>query len=193
MSILSKKLNKLDHTIPIYSPRTTYKNIRSNDEHLLADLTLNFDPFTINVLKNEFGIRDDEMSLSEFILVVKEHLLSWQTDIPNRETKLVRCLTNLFEEIDLNGNGILEWDEFTNYVIEKATVLNNIKSKADEIKSYTKSNTRPMQLDQNKLLPHKFNNLVSKIIYIPHIDRLALYEEGSAEIHFMHPETGVMN
>jgi hypothetical protein len=77
MSILSKKLNKLDHTIPIYSPRTTYKNIRSNDEHLLADLTLNFDPFTINVLKNEFGIRDDEMTLSQFILVVKEHLLSW--------------------------------------------------------------------------------------------------------------------
>jgi len=111
---------------------------------LLADLTLNFDPFTINVLKNEFGIRNMEMSLSEFILVVKEHLLSWQVDIPNRETKLVRCLTNLFEEIDLNGNGILEWDEFTNYVIEKATVLNNIKTKADEIKTYTKSIIKPL-------------------------------------------------
>jgi len=56
----------------------------------------------------------------------------------------VRCLTNLFEEIDLNGNGILEWDEFTNYVIEKATVLNNIKTKADEIKTYTKSIIKPL-------------------------------------------------
>ncbi|KAL4503262.1 hypothetical protein ABPG72_000868 [Tetrahymena utriculariae] len=192
MSILSKKLNKLDHTIPIYSPRTTYKNIRQNDEHLLADLTLNFDPFTINVLKNEFGIRDMQMKLSQFIVVVKEHLLSWQVDIPNRETKLVRCLTNLFEEIDLNGNGILEWDEFTNYVIEKATVLNNIKTKVDEIKTYTKSQVKPLQA-QTKHLTHKFNNLVTKILYIPHIDRLALYEEGSAEILFMNPETGVMN
>lgn len=113
-------------------------------------------------------------------------------DIPNRETKLVRCLTNLFEEIDLNGNGILEWDEFTNYVIEKATVLNNIKTKADEIKSYTKSATKPQQA-VSKHLTHKFNNLVTKILYIPQIDRLAVYEEGSAEILFMNPETGVMN
>lgn len=73
----SKKLNKLDHTVPIYSPRTTYKFILQNDENLLADLTLNFDPFTINVLKNEFFIRNWEMQITEFILVVKEHLLSW--------------------------------------------------------------------------------------------------------------------
>lgn len=52
------------------------------------------------------------MNLTEFILVVKEHLLSWQMDIPNREEKLIRCLVNLFNEIDLNGNGILEWEEF---------------------------------------------------------------------------------
>jgi Ca2+-binding EF-hand superfamily protein len=42
---------------------------------------------------------------------------------------LIRSLTNLFQEIDLNGNGVLEWEEFTNYIIEKATVLNNIKTK----------------------------------------------------------------
>ncbi|EGR33574.1 hypothetical protein IMG5_048910 [Ichthyophthirius multifiliis] len=133
------------------------------------------------------------MKLSEFILVVKEHLLSWQMDISNRETKLMRCLTNLFEEIDLNGNEILEWDEFTNYVIEKATVLNNIKTKADEIKQYTKSHTKPQQAINNKLLTHKFNNLLTKLIYIPHIDRLALYEEGSDEIIFMNPENGIIN
>jgi hypothetical protein len=50
-------------------------------------------------------------------------------DITNRDIKLIRSLANLFEEIDLNGNGILEWEEFTNYIIEKATVLNNIKTK----------------------------------------------------------------
>lgn len=42
-------------------------------------------------------------------------------------------------------------------------------------------------------MSHKFNNLVTKILYIPHIDRLALYEEGSDEILFMNPESGVMN
>ena len=36
------------------------------------------------------------MDIYEFVLVVKEHLLSWSTDITNREMKLIRCLTILF-------------------------------------------------------------------------------------------------
>jgi Ca2+-binding EF-hand superfamily protein len=43
----------------------------------------------------------------------------------------VRYLTYLFNEIDINGNGDMEWEEFTNYIIEKATVLKNLKSKND--------------------------------------------------------------
>lgn len=46
-SIFNKKLNRIDHTIPLFSPRSTYNLIRQNDENLLSDLTLNFDPFTI--------------------------------------------------------------------------------------------------------------------------------------------------
>jgi len=57
------------------------------------------------------------MRLPNFIQVIKEHLLSWQMDIPNRDIKLIRCLVNLFNEIDLNGNGNLEWEEFQNYMI----------------------------------------------------------------------------
>ncbi len=63
-------------------------------------------------------------------------------DITNRDIKLIRSLANLFDEIDLNGNGVLEWEEFTNYIIEKATVLNNVKTKLDEIKVYTKSHMK---------------------------------------------------
>ena len=93
--------------------------------------------------------------------------------------KLVRCLVNLFEEIDLNGNAILEWDEFTNYIIEKATVLNNITTKQDEIKQYTRSNYKP---------DRKFNNLITKIIYIQDIDRIAFFEDGSDEVQVLHTD-----
>ena len=124
------------------------------------------------------------MGLIDFILVVKEHLLSWQIDLSNREEKLVRCLVNLFQEIDLNGNGTLEWDEFTNFIIEKATVLNNIKTKLDEIKSYTISSTK---------LTQKFNMPLSKVVYIPDIDRIVFFEEGSDTINLMNHETGTLN
>ena len=64
-------------------------------------------------------------------MIAKRHLKFWQVDTPNRDVSLVRYLTYLFNEIDINGNGDMEWEEFTNYVIEKATVLKNLKSKGD--------------------------------------------------------------
>lgn len=36
---------------PIYSPRTSYKRIKSNDDKMIADMTLNFDKLTIQLLK----------------------------------------------------------------------------------------------------------------------------------------------
>lgn len=124
------------------------------------------------------------MNIVDFILVVKEHLLSWQIDISNREQKLIRCLMQLFYEIDLNGNGILEWDEFTNFIIEKATVLNNIKTKQDEIKTYTLSTTK---------LQTKFYIPIAKVVFMPDIDRIAFYQEGCDEIFFMNHDSGVLN
>lgn len=69
---------------PIYSPRTCYKKIKEHDEKMIADMTLNFDKLTINLLKEEFVKKDDELTLSEFILIAKKHLKFWQVDIPNR-------------------------------------------------------------------------------------------------------------
>jgi hypothetical protein len=76
------------------------------------------------------------MSMTDFIMIIKDHLIRWQLEIPNRSKKLIRCLSLLFDDIDLNGNNQMEWDEFTNYIIEKAAVLNTMKLKNDEIKSY---------------------------------------------------------
>lgn len=137
-----------------------------------------------SILKNEFKIRKGVMQIVDFVLILKEHLLTWQKDLPFREKKLIRVLIMLFDEIDLNGNRLLEWDEFTNYIIEKATVLNSMKSKEEEIKTYS---TVPFKLNR------KFLNLLTKTIYVPEIDRLAMFEEFSDEIIFVNHETGAYN
>ena len=88
-----KKFKGNEYAIPIYTPRTTYNFIRQNDELLLNDLTLNFDPFTISILKNEFKERGGAMNMVDFIMIIKDHLIHWQLEIPNREKKLIRCLS----------------------------------------------------------------------------------------------------
>ena len=81
----------------------------------------------------------------------------------------------------MNGNEIVEWDEFTNYIIEKAAVLNTMRSRNDEIKSY-----HPCDIRFNR----KFTQVVVKCIYIPLVDKIAFFEENSDEIFFSNPETG---
>lgn len=178
-----KKFKGNEYAIPIYTPRTTYNFIRQNDELLLNDLTLNFDPFTISILKNEFKERDHAMNKTDFIMIIKDHLIHWQLDIPNREKKLIRCLSLLFNDIDLNGNKTVEWNEFTNYIIEKAAVLNTMRSKNDEIKTYQACDIR---------INKKFNQVVAKCIYIPYIEKIAFFEETSDEIFFANPDTGAL-
>ncbi len=124
------------------------------------------------------------MTIVDFVLILKEHLLNWQIELPFRERKLIRVLIMLFDEIDLNGNGLLEWDEFTNYIIEKATVLNNIKHKSDEVKNYTPAHIK---------IGKKFPNLLTKAVYIEEIDRIAILEEGTDEILFINHDTGAIN
>lgn len=158
--------------------------VNLKDEMLLNDLTLNFDPFTISILKNEFKERDEEMGKDDFITIIKDHLIHWQLDIPNREKKLIRCLSLLFDDIDLNGNANMEWEEFTNYIIEKAAVLNTMKSKNEEIKNY-----HPCSIKVDK----KFNTPVVKCLFIPMINKIAFFEEEGDVIYFADPETGAVD
>ena len=76
-------------------------------------------------------------------------------------------MTQLFNEIDINGNGDMEWKEFTNYIIEKAIVLKNLKSKSEEIKRYVKSDVEP------KI---KIDGIIQKAEYIKDLYKMAFFE-----------------
>jgi hypothetical protein len=53
--------------------------------------------------------------------MMKNHLKDWKVGIKNRDYKLLRSLSLLFDQIDINLNGLLEWEELSNYVLGKAT------------------------------------------------------------------------
>jgi hypothetical protein len=109
----------------IFSPRTTYSNLLEKEDSYFNDLTINFDPITIKMIKKHFKERLGVLKRIEFISILKNHLLSWHPDLPNRERIMVKLLNRLFSEIDLNDNGTLEWGEFTNYIIHNSNSLNN--------------------------------------------------------------------
>ena len=66
-------------------------------------------------IKKDFNkSEDDGLSLKQFLKVMLNHLGSEYTD----KTKLVKELIELFRQIDVNDDQTLEWEEFTNHIIE---------------------------------------------------------------------------
>ena len=66
-----------------------------------------------------------------FIKMMLNHLPVEAKD----ETVLVRNLVELFKEIDYNGDGDLQWDEFTSNIIEQGMVKKD-RVFVDAIKDY---------------------------------------------------------
>ena len=59
-----------------------------------------------------------------------------------------------------------------------------MKTKKQEVKTYSLSKVA---------VKHKFTNLVQKTVYIPGMDRVACFEEGTNKVLFYCIETGHMN
>ncbi len=60
-------------------------------------------------MRRQFSVRGDALTLLEFTILCKEYLASWQEAKPLHDKKLTRCLLMLFNEIDIDGNGNMEW------------------------------------------------------------------------------------
>lgn len=176
----------MSQTVPLnitnQTPRTQFTKRLAEEEEMLTDLTMNFDPYTISLLKRDFERKNGKMGLNDFVKSVMEHLKNWRTGLANREMLLVKLIIQLFKDIDINGNGDLEWDEFTNYIIEKANILtNNQKNRPDSIKNYGPSTVLPLQ---------NIESVVEKLINMESLDRFACIEDFSNVVKFYHPETG---
>ena len=168
----------------LYSPRTEYSNLLEYEETLFNDLTLNFDPITIKIIKKHFKERLGSLNKDEFISILKNHLLSWHQELPNRETMLIKLLGRLFSEIDLNDNGSMEWAEFTNYIIHNSNGTNkqnNTNNPAYRLRFYY-----PVK---NKLDINDNKEVISHAFYIEKHNMLGIVQEGKSVIYFYEANT----
>ena len=160
-----------------YSPRTEYCTKLDEEDEMYNELKLNFDPITIKIIKKHFKERLGSLKREEMIAILKNHLLGFLTNHPKRERYLVRLLSRLFGDIDLNDNGDLEWNEFTDYIIHLGGNGDMIKSNiAHSLKFYSKS---------NKNINHsELNDSISYSFYIEKFNVIGIVEENKSVIKF---------
>ena len=161
-----------------YSPRTEYSVKLEEEEKMYSELKQNFDPITIKIIKKHFKERLGALKKEEMVAILKNHLLGFLPDHPLREKIMVRLLSRLFGDIDLNDNGDLEWNEFTNYIIHLGGSGGGSKSNvAYRLKFYSKS--------EKNLISSEFSEPIVYSFYIEKHNVLGIVEENKSIIKFI--------
>ena len=164
----------------IYSPRTTFIKEKFSEEQLYSDLGVSFDPLSIKIVKKYFKERLGSLDKKEFITIIKNILISWHPNLPNRDQILIKLLNRLFNEIDINSNNSVQWEEFTNYIVHSG---NNIFKKKNDynLKLYTPSK---IMID-----PNEIKDVITYAFYIKKYSLLGLVFENKSIITFFDTKT----
>ena len=171
------EINKFEY---IYSPRTSYINELLEEEKLFYDLGVCFDPVAIKIIKSFFKERLGELSEIEFIKVIRNNLHSWHPELPDRIRILSKLLIKLFDDIDLNNNKTIEWDEFTNYIIHSGDNVFHKKLNY-QLKLYVPA--------KNTIEHTEFSDLITHAFYIEKFNLIGIVVEGKSHIVFYDADT----
>ena len=177
----------------IYSPRTTISQIKEKEEKMFADLKIGFDPYTIKIMKKHYKEHLGKLNKETFVSILKRHLLTWYPNIPNRSRILIKLLSRLFDEIDLNSNGDLEWEEFVNYIINSSYQQNNTNSSYGlQHYSLSKEEFFDHQDELDSAIYNssmsKMENIITHCFYIKKYKLIGIVHEGKSRILFFNSE-----
>ena len=165
----------------IYSPRTTFYHNKKYNDDLYNDLSNSFDPITLKILKTNFKEKLGKITKIDFINNIRNNLINFHPELPNRKSVIIKLLSRLFDEVDLNNNHFLEWNEFTNYILQHTNSNSNNKLKYS-LKMYSNANTN---IDIKK-----FNgNFISYSFYIEKHNLIGMVEDGKSLIRFFDAKT----
>jgi hypothetical protein len=187
-------LSKYEKYRLVYSPRTSISNMREREEKLFNDLGIGFEPSTIEIMKKHFKERLGVINKVTFISIIKRHLNKWHPDLCNREEILVKLLSKLFDQIDLNSNGDMEWNEFMNYIVD-SSFQKNFQKASNTLQHYAICKTNLAlssvpgeEVDRNNLLSN-FNQSVSYCFYIQKYKLIGVVHDNKSSIIFYNAET----
>ncbi|CAM9156385.1 unnamed protein product, partial [Discosporangium mesarthrocarpum] len=194
------------------SPRNSYRRRRAEREQLYLQLLMLLSGEQMAGIKAEFHAHDDEVDLEDFCKIMEkyqpDHLVQRATGegsekgtAPGSEGKvesggevrqgrarvsqeeIMSNLVELFKEVDINGDGMMEWDEFTRFVVEKAQ-LHHAKLTIDQIQEYTQA---PKQLEVSA--SNRSCKAVEQLCYVPGSNHVAVIQEHNPIINVYHAQT----
>ena len=164
----------------LYSPRTSFILKQEQEDKLYHDLCTGFDPMSIKIIKSYFKERLGELTEIEFISILKNYIQSWHPDLPNREKIMVKLLSKLFKDIDLNYNEVITWEDFTEFLTSTSSNINKKRMNYD-LRMYTNSKKNFENISNNVLISYS--------LYIEKYNIIGIVIENSSKIEFYNADT----
>ena len=150
----------------------------------------------INKLHDFYSSYPDGIERSLFVKTLEKELPNNLTD-PTDQTNLVYGLYKFFCEIDFNGDGQMQWEEFTQFIID--TVEGDNDAKLDEAEDFDKTqifNAKKMIKYKRYHVSNRIkDNLIHKkdvicAAFIPRLDIILVNEYSTKVIKVYNPKTG---
>jgi WD40 repeat protein len=131
---------------------------------------MSFNKEKLNLINDDFNKLGMSLQLKQFLKIMLHH-----SDIKDDAQKIdyVEALIDAFEQIDVNGDESLEWDEFSNFIVERG-IARQKKNYIDVIRNYHLSSVTK---DKNK-----HDAEINKLFFIPALKHLLVLENGSKKL-----------
>eukprot|EP00903_Cladosiphon_okamuranus_P007678 g7442.t1 len=97
--------------------------------------------------------------------------------------EVISNLVELFKEVDINGDGMMEWDEFTRFVVVKAQ-LHHAQMSIDQLAEYRQGSRQVEVVSYNRCC-----ETVEQLCYIPGSHQLAVIQEHNPIVNIYNSQT----
>jgi WD40 repeat protein len=164
----------------------------------IASLMMLLDISKLNKLEEKFKEHKDGIEKDEFIKLMKKELPTNPDDSAD-ELNLVYGLYKLFLEIDFNGDGTMQWNEFTQFIIDTVMGENEGKNQEDD----DEVGGAGKDLSEKQLIKYKRYNVSTTLedrslhdteivhsVFAPKIDKIFVAEYKCKKIKIYNPKTG---
>ncbi|KAJ0401063.1 hypothetical protein P43SY_005083 [Pythium insidiosum] len=125
-------------------------------------------------LKLDFERVGRGLTLHEFVAVMLDRV-AWDED---SVLPFIEDLVELFAQVDVNGDGTMEWEEFTSAIIEGG--MGTISDEAD---------WRDMQYEEHTGFADVINRPPRRVQYLPEFKRLLVHDNARPVIEIVDPST----
>ena len=150
----------------------------------------------INTLSRIFQEYKDGIQKLIFINRMKSELPCDLTD-PMDETNLVYGLYKFFKEVDFNGDNQMQWNEFTQFIIDKVEGDSDAKVNQTEGEPTNKLYTEKQMIKFKRYHESKniYDNIIHKTdvisaVFVPKMETIILNEYNTKMIKIYSPRTG---